>query len=191
MVLKQLVQRDAITQDLSLSPGEAFMHAASNLFIVVARIRNLSRAVDPVELQRSLIQQIHQFEYSLQQKNIRAEQILIAKYFMCALLDDVIENEWFGGQNLWRAYALLYHFFQEEIQNERVFTLIDRLQQEPSMNIALLELAYMILIYGYQGQYRTSQKGYFKLLERIDELYHVLNWYYGDFRKSLFIQLQS
>ena len=66
-----------------------------------------------------------------------------------------------------------------------------QLQQEPTVNIALIELAYMILVYGYQGIYRQSHQGYFLLLQKMDELYHLLNWHYGDFRKSLFIQARS
>ncbi len=185
---KQLVQRDVLNKEPAQSLGEVFLTAASSLFIIAARMHQLSRAVDPVELQQSLIHHIHQFEHHLQQKNVRAEQVLIAKYFLCALLDDVVEHDWLGNQGLWRAYSLLFHFFQESSQDERVIVLIDRLQQEPTMNIALLEFAYMTLLYGYQGQWRHSPQGYFKVLEKIDELYHVLIWHYGDFRKSLFIR---
>lgn len=192
IVLSQLVKRDTVRPETAPPMlGEAFLIAAAPLFAMAARIQKISPDMDPVQLQEYLIRDIHQFELHLQQKNIRAEQILIAKYFICALLDDLIENEWLEGQGLWRAYALRFHFFQENNGDERVFAVIERLQQEPSVNIALLEFAYMILVYGYQGRYRQSSNGYHKLLGKIDELYHILNWQYGDFRKSLFIQQRS
>jgi len=192
VVLTQLAQRDSAATDAAPTTlGDSFLIAASSLLIMAGRIQHLSRDTDPLNLQQNLIRQVHQLELHLQQKNVRTEQILIAKYFICALLDDLIEYEWLDGHGLWRSHALLFHFFQENNADERVFTLIERLQQEPSVNIALIEFAYMVLIYGYQGRYRHMSNGYFKLLEKVDELYQVLNWHYGDFRKSLFIQQRT
>ncbi|MCD6046365.1 MAG: hypothetical protein K0S08_12 [Gammaproteobacteria bacterium] len=192
IVLTPLKQRDAVYADaVQTSQGEVFLTAASSLFITAARLKNLSQEIDPIQLQQQLIQQIQQFEFQLQQKNIRTEQILIAKYFICALLDDLIEHDWLGGEGFWRAYALTFYFFQESAVDEKIFTVMSRLQQEPSTNIALIEFAYMILIYGYQGRYRREAQGYFRLLEKMNELYLVLQWHYGDFRKSLFLPAGS
>lgn len=192
IVLPQLVRRDTVHYDTAAALlGDMFIIAAEPLFVLAARLKQFSRDVDPLQLQETIIQDVCQFELQLQQRNIRAEQIFIAKYFICALLDDLIEYEWFQGDGLWRAYALLNYFFQEHPREDKLFSLIERLQQEPTVNIALIELAYMVLIYGYQGACRQSNQGYMMLLQKMDELYQLLSNHYGDFRKSLFIQARS
>jgi len=194
IVFTQFVQRDQPPHQeptVAASMGDVFFVAASDLFVLVARAKQLSHDMDLQTLRDMLIEQVQEFERHLQKKNVRTEQILIAKYFICALLDDVIEYVWLEGQGFWRSHALLFYFFQENAPGDKVFSLIARLQQETTINIALLEFAYMVLLYGYQGNYRTMNQGYAKLLEKIDELYHSLNSHYGDFRKSLFIQARS
>lgn len=182
--------QDAKSADNRLLPSEqdnSFLQAADVLFSVAGRMKYLSSEMDPLALQNYLIPNLQKMETVLQQKNIRAEKILLAKYFMCCFLDDLIEQVWLKNQGLWRAYRLVFYFFQENDGDERFFALLERLQQEPSSNIDLLELAYIIFLHDYQGAYRKAPNGYYLALEKIDELYQILHSQRGDFRKNLFI----
>lgn len=174
-------------QQMPSEQDNSFLQAADVLFSLAARIKQFSSEMDPLTLQNYLIPNLQQMETVLQQKNIRAEKILLAKYFMCCFLDDLIEQVWLKNQGLWRAYRLVFYFFQENDSDERFFALLERLQQEPSSNIDLLELAYIIFLHDYQGAYRKAPNGYYLALEKIDELYQILHWQHGDFRKNLFI----
>lgn len=168
-----------------------FLRAADPLFIIAGRIKKISPDMEPLALQNYLITQIQQMETRLQQGDIRAEHIMLAKYFICCFLDDLIEHEWLLSLDAWRAHHLLFYFFQEKNADTRILSLIENVQQEPTSNIALIELVYMMLLYGYQGAYRNMPHGYYRLLEKLDELYHILHGQYGDFRKNLFISAQS
>ena len=188
LILSQVTTpSDTKSQGPQAPLGYTLWNATSPMILLAARAHRLSPSLDLSHFQRKLILDMQAFERDLQHNNIRAEQILIAKYFMCALLDEALEYEWLKGQGLWQAHALLFHFFQEANADEKFFTLVERLQQEVTVNIALLELAYMVLVYGFQGKHREMNNGYFILLQKMDELYHQLNWHYDDFRKSLFI----
>jgi len=167
-----------------------FLRAAETLFVIAGRIKKVSLDMEPLALQNYLITQIQVMETQLHQGNIRAENIMLAKYFMCCFLDDLIEYELLSP-DAWRVYHLLFYFFQEKNPDARMLNLIENLQQEPAANLALIELVYMLLLYGYQGAYRNMPNGHYRFLEKLDELYHILHWQYGDFRKNLFISAQS
>ena len=168
-----------------------FLRAAEPLLVIAGRIKKISPDMAPLALQNYLITQIQQMETQLQQSNIRAENIMLAKYFMCCFLDDLIQYEWLLSSDAWRMHHLLFYFFQEKNADARMLGLIESLQQEPETNIALIELIYMLLLYGYQGGYRSMPDGHYRFLEKLDELYHILHWQHGDFRKNLFISAQS
>ncbi len=168
-----------------------FWEASMPLILVASRAPFLTPDLDPSKLQKKLIQEMQVFEKSLQKKNIRAEQIMIAKYFLCALVDESLEFEWLKGHGFWKAHALLYHFFQETSADEKFFTLLARLQKEPSVNLPLLELAYMSLVYGFQGKYRQMDAGHLLINQLMSAVYHQLNWYYDELRKSLFIHAKT
>jgi len=181
--------RPAFEASAKQDQEDVFSCAAAPLFTFARRIKKMASEMDPLALQNYLAAKIHQMEAQLQNANIRAEKIMLGKYFICCFLDDLIEYEWVHHVGIWRAYRLVFYYFQENNGDERVDVLIERLKQEPSSNLALLELVYMILLYGYQGSCRKELNGYCRSLERIDALYQLLHCQSGDFRKNLLIAL--
>lgn len=164
------------------------LSAAYPLFNQASRLQLFPPQLDPFEMQQSLCSAMEAFEKQCSHHNLRNEQILLGRYFLCALLDDIIEHQ-LTPPVYWVPYSLLTLYYQESLFDNRLFTLIDRLKEQPPLNLFLLEMAYMILVYGYQGFYRQEPQGNSFILTKLDELYHVIRWQHGDFRKNLFIPL--
>lgn len=167
------------------------LSAAYPLFHYVSRLQLFPQDLEPGSVQQQLCAALVEFEHQAQKHVLREEHIALARYFLCALLDDVLEHSAnLQGIN-WLPHSLLNLYYQETLIDHRLYKIIDHLQEQPAVNLHLLEMAYMILVYGYQGIYRQELHGSQLILEKIDELYHLIRWQHGDFRKNLFMTLSS
>ncbi len=167
----------------SLNP---LLTASQTLFATASRLQLLPQEFDPAFLQQQLIDQIQRFNQACDNK-LHDDAISVGRYFLCSLLDDIVEHGPSSGFS--PGYSLLTHYYQEALADNRAFMLIERLESHPAANVFLLELAYMILVYGFFGQCRFDPNGYALILEKQDALYHLIRWQHGDFRKNLFITL--
>ena len=66
--------------------------AATPLFLLVGRIRNRAQHSDPAALRESVVAEIRAFETRAGQAGIPAQTIRVARYAICATIDDVVLN---------------------------------------------------------------------------------------------------
>ena len=160
---------DAGTSEPSIEQGITGMNAinaaASTLFSLVSRIRNRAQHMDPEKLRRSVVGEVRGFENRALQAGIDAQEVKIARYAICATLDDVVLNTPWGGQSIWAQQSMVGTFHKETVGGDRFYDLLARLEKEPGKNINLLEFLYMCLSLGFEGRLRVEQRGPEKHLE--------------------------
>ncbi|MFT6167898.1 MAG: type VI secretion system protein ImpK, partial [Celeribacter sp.] len=71
--------------------------AAATLFSLVGRMRNRAQHPDPEAMRRSVVAQVRDFESRALQAKVDAQSVKIARYAICATLDDVVLNTPWGG----------------------------------------------------------------------------------------------
>ncbi|WP_375175999.1 type IVB secretion system protein IcmH/DotU [Pseudooceanicola sp.] len=133
--------------------------AASTLFSLISRIRNRAQHMDPDKLRRSVVAEVRAFENRALQAGIDAQDVKIARYALCATLDDVVLNTPWGGQSVWAQQSMVGTFHKETVGGDRFYDLLARLEQEPGKNIDLLELLFVCLSLGFEGRLRVEQNG--------------------------------
>ncbi|MEM8577371.1 MAG: type IVB secretion system protein IcmH/DotU [Pseudomonadota bacterium] len=139
--------------------------AAATLFSLVSRIRNRAQHMDPEKLRRSVVAEIREFENRAMQSGVDAQDVKIARYAICATLDDVVLNTPWGGQSVWAQQSMVGTFHKETVGGDRFYDLLARLEKEPGSNIDLLEFLYMCLSLGFEGRLRVEQQGSDKHLQ--------------------------
>ncbi|MGR3584260.1 MAG: type IVB secretion system protein IcmH/DotU, partial [Pseudooceanicola nanhaiensis] len=139
--------------------------AAATLFSLVSRIRNRAQHMDPDKLRRSVVTEVRAFENRALQAGVDAQDVKIARYAICATLDDVVLNTPWGGQSVWAQQSMVGTFHKETVGGDRFYDLLARLEQEPGKNIDLLEFLYMCLSLGFEGRLRVEQNGSDKHLQ--------------------------
>ncbi len=139
--------------------------AASSLFSLVSRIRNRAQHMDPDKLRRSVVGEVRGFENQALQAQIDAQDVKIARYAICATLDDVVLNTPWGGQSVWAQQSMVGTFHKETVGGDRFYDLLARLEKEPGKNIDLLEFLYVCLSLGFEGRLRVEQNGSDKHLQ--------------------------
>ena len=133
--------------------------AAAALFSLVGRIRNRAQHNDPAALRQAVVREIRMFESRALQAQIPAQTVKIARYCLCATLDDVVLNTPWGGRSIWAQQSMVGSFHKETHGGDRFYELLSRLEQEPAANLMLLEFIFMCLSLGFEGRLRVEERG--------------------------------
>jgi type VI secretion system protein ImpK len=161
--------------DLSSRPGlNPLEKSASVLLNLLSQIRNTTTHPNPTGLHKQLASEIQKFEGTAQRAGIPPETIFIARYALCTTLDEFVLSTPWGASSIWNSQSLLSMFHKETRGGERFFKMLNKLSQDPARNIDLLELLYLCLALGFQGQYRVSRDGMNELAEVRESLYYTI-----------------
>ena len=158
---------------------------AFSLLSIVPKLQNLPFHHAADELQGQLIGEIRNFEGRSLHQGYSQEQVKIASYFLCALIDETVLNTPWGNQSNWGHNSLLIQFHNEAWGGERFFQILDRLKQHPAQSLNLLELAYMCLSLGFKGKYRVAGSGIREIEALRQELYLSIQRSKGDAERAL------
>lgn len=137
----------------------ALTAAAAPLFALVGRIRNRAQHNDPATLRQSVVREIQAFEAKALQAQVPSQSVKIARYVICATLDDVVLNTPWGGRSVWAQQSMVGTFHKETHGGDRFYELLSRLEKEPAVNLMLLEFIFMCLSLGFEGRLRVEDRG--------------------------------
>ena len=158
---------------------------ASTLFALISRIRNRAQHMDPDKLRQSVVAEVRGFENRALQAGIAAQTVKIARYAMCATLDDVVLNTPWGGQSNWGLQSMVGTFHRETVGGDRFYDLLARLEKEPGGNIDMLEFLYMCMSLGFEGRLRVEQGGQEKLMQIRGALVRIIRAQRGPVERDL------
>ncbi|MCA0872585.1 type VI secretion system protein TssL, long form [Seohaeicola saemankumensis] len=144
---------------LSMTGMNTLIACASTLFALISRIRNRAQHMDPDKLRQSVVGEVREFENRALQAGIPAQSVKVARYALCATLDDVVLNTPWGGQSSWGLQSMVGTFHRETVGGDRFYDLLARLEKEPGQNIDMLEFLYMCMSLGFEGRLRVEQGG--------------------------------
>ncbi len=157
--------------------------AAGYLFSVLGKLKQLNSCRQLGKLQKELIQEVNAFQEALKNQGYNAEYIIIARYVICATIDDVLSNTSWGDR--WNAHSLLTAFNQDSTQQDKFFTIMERTIKEPAAYIDLMELMYICLSLGYKGQLRSTEHNQYQLEQITSNLYKHIRAFRGNVTKNL------
>lgn len=158
---------EIIVQDLfeSKAVEDALVAAATPLLLIVAQLRMINSA-DIGVLHRGIVEQIRCFEERAAKDQAGGSDVTVARYVMCALLDEAVMTTRWGGESAWSDNSLLNQFHNETWGGEKVFQILERVRVTPAKYLALLKLINICLLMGFEGKYRVVEGG----RERLEDL---------------------
>jgi len=148
--------------------------AAAPLLQLLARLRNTLNQPDPGDLLDRAVREMRDFEQRVRDLGLPVELLRPAHYALCASLDDVVLNTPWGSTGIWNARSLVSTFHQEVRSGERFFDLLSQMRQNPGKFLAVIELMYLCMSLGFQGQYRLSPRGPAELDRLREETYALI-----------------
>jgi type VI secretion system protein ImpK len=148
--------------------------AAAPLLQLLARLPNTLQHPDPGELRERAVRAIHAFEQRAREFDLPREILPPAHYALCASIDDVVLNTPWGSTGVWDANSLVSIFHKEVRSGERFFQLLGQMRQTPGLYLPVIELMYLCMSLGFQGQYRLSPRGPAELDRLREETYAII-----------------
>ena len=110
-------------------------NCASSLFALIGRVRNQAQHSDPDNLRKAVVSEVRRFENSSLEKNVDKQAIRVARYVICATIDDVILNTPWGGNSAWGMQSMVGTFHKETVGGDRFYDLLNKLEEDPKKNI--------------------------------------------------------
>lgn len=170
---------------MAITGMNTLVACASSLFSLVSRIRNRAQHMDPDKLRQSVVSEVREFENRALQAGVQAQTVKVARYALCATLDDVVLNTPWGGQSNWGLQSMVGTFHRETVGGDRFYDLLARLEKEPATHIDMLEFLYMCLSLGFEGRLRVEQGGSDKHLRIREGLGRIIRAQRGPVERDL------
>lgn len=159
--------------------------AAAALLAEAVRLRHAGQAEDLHALNRRLGDELRLFEQRALQAGLESSEVMAARYVLCTLLDEAVVTTPWGNESEWSQMSLLSRFHNETFGGEKFFRLLERLGRNPVKHLALLELMYLCLALGFEGQYRVLPRGMLELEAIRDALYRQIRQLRGDVPREI------
>lgn len=167
--------------------------ASDPILTLVTTLQNAHYPEDREKFLEHLAHEVHAFEHHAKMANYKEDTITAARYILCCLLDETIAltSEW-GKDNGWLHNNLLSVFHNECYGGEDFFKIIDKSLENTTINLHLIELAYICLNLGFTGKYRNTHDGANKITQIINDLYAIISQHRSALEdKNLFVCKQE
>lgn len=112
----------------------SLVRAASSLLGLAIRLRNRAQHSNVEALRERVIAEIKGFEQRALQSGEPAQSVRIARYALCATIDDLVLNTPWGSQSSWAQQSMVGTFHNEVTGGERFYDLMEKMQKDPSRN---------------------------------------------------------
>jgi type VI secretion system protein ImpK len=141
------------------------VQAATPLLLLAGQLRGTLSAPDVGGLRRHVLDEIRRFEERARNAGVANEVVLAARYALCAGLDEAVLSTPWGAQSEWAQQTLLVALHREAWGGEKFFDMLDRISNDPSRHIDLIELQYLCIALGFAGKHQVAQRGHARLAE--------------------------
>lgn len=152
----------------NLEEGKRLVDLFSDLFILGAHLRSARDYGTPDALRMRLIEMFNAAEREAKRLAIPEEAVQQARYALAAFLDEMILSVPSPHRDAWSARPLQYELFREHVAGVEFFNRLEALRRSLPPNQDLLEVFYLCLVLGFEGQYKLQ--GREKLKDLIDAL---------------------
>lgn len=178
----------AFVSQIAINPLVA---AAAPLFYLVEKIQSLTLQPDSEQLSSDLLHEMKAFETQAQQHGYAPKIWLAARYVLCIWIDEIISRPAWGRDIGWQLQDLVDPNGSDRKENRSFFLLLSHCSQDPVKYLDLLELLYLCMSLGYEGEYRHMERGYILLAEIRDNLYHSIQRHRKNTPQQLVAQTQA
>jgi type VI secretion system protein ImpK len=122
-------------------------------FYMVILLRNRYAPSDADAFRDRIKQFLAGFERGGKRIDASTDDIHLAKFAFCALIDEVVLMSKLRLRDAWERRPLQLEFFGEQLAGERFFDHLESLRQGGAARVQALEVFHMCLLMGFQGRY--------------------------------------
>lgn len=147
---------------------------ASPLLMLAVQLRATVSQPDTEQLRQRVVAQVRDFEARAQSAGISNQTTTVARYAICATIDESVLNTPWGDHSGWAANTMLMVFHGESYGGEKFFAVLDRLCNDFSRQAELIEIMYCCIALGFAGRYQIEAGGRARLADIQEDIYRRL-----------------
>lgn len=159
------------------------------LLLIATELPHQMASSNVKNLYKTCCTHLRTIENKAQKLGYPSDIILAVRFYLSALIDELILNTAWGKNSEWETVNLINTFQRETHRSDRFFEILAHEKKDPEKNIDVIELAYICLRLGFQGKYRQSGN-LFELKKISDETYHLIEKIRGEFSKKILLSRQ-
>jgi type VI secretion system protein ImpK len=145
--------------------------AAVPLLLMVGGMRSSTIQGDVPALRRQALEEIRRFEENARAAGIAQEVIIAGRYALCAALDEAVLATPWGAHSDWAQQTLLNALHREAYGGEKFFEMLERIAQDASRRIDLIELQYLCIALGFAGKFQVLEQGQTRLAQTQHDIF--------------------
>lgn len=156
-----LIRPDALLGPRQIGALDAvnpLVSAANPLLITAISLRSGGRPSNVESLRQRLTDLVRDFRDAARKSAISDDEITLARYALCALLDEAVQNTEWASRIEWAAKNLLSENFPNANDGGRLlFEYLERMLKTPDRFPHALPLYYICLSLGFMGMYAADR----------------------------------
>ena len=176
---------DEIRRSVTGSRDNPLVAAAAPILTLCAQLRYGAQQPNLEQLHQRVIREIRVFEEQTRTAGLEEKEARMARYALCATIDDIVLNTPWGHGSAWSKTTMVLTFYNETYGGKRFFEILDRLERAPANSIDVLELMYVCLSLGFEGELRIDPRGANEHARIREGLYRLIRQHRGEFEREL------
>lgn len=137
----------------------ALLDAALPALMLATRLRAHRGQMDIDALRTKADREMRRYHKRILEAGLKGKNAMVAHYFVCATIDDVVLNTPWGGRTGWTRHNMVTTFHIDAEGGDKVPELAETMCRNPAKHRDLLELAYLCLSLGFEGRFRVDGDG--------------------------------
>lgn len=170
----ELLDAERLLDNLSVY-GSPLLNAATELLGTLVAIPRQGSPKNIDRFRYRLLAAMHNFKLRGMQLDYHPTVIEKSCFVLCAAFDEAILYSSWGEQVRWENQSLLSKIFSLRNGGETFFQLLEKACLQPSKLVDFIELQYVLLMLGFQGQYRHRDEDI--LIQIKTDLYEIIRTY--------------
>ena len=122
-------------------------------FYMLFLLKNKHAPTDAEAFREKVKEFLREFERGADKLRAPTEDVYLAKYAFCALVDEAVLMSQFKIRDAWERQPLQLQFFGEQLAGENFFKRLEELRRQGASRVQALEVFHMCLLLGFQGKY--------------------------------------
>nr|WP_047197595.1 type IVB secretion system protein IcmH/DotU [Caldimonas brevitalea] len=122
-------------------------------FYMLFLLKNKHAPLDAELFREKVKDFLKEFERGADRLKAPSEDVYLAKYAFCALVDEAVLMSQFKVRDAWERQPLQLQFFGEQLAGENFFERLEELRRQGAARVQTLEVFHMCLLLGFQGKY--------------------------------------
>ena len=167
------------------NPRSPLLAPAAPLLALATRVQTMAEQPDVDALRQRIIEAMHGFERQGRSAGVDPKVLNVGHYALCVFIDEMVQRTPWGQSSGWAQKSIASSFHGNVIGGNEFFVWLKKLQQNPGQYGAVLELMYLCLSLGFEGQTRVRYRGRAEHASIRDSVYATIRELRGNYERDL------